>query len=77
MQDFWHLKREIEDLLSSGYLGDLVGNANRRIKHQPQHEVLRFLTPPVNRVELCNDDNVRTIHSILRGLGYNGTSNKA
>lgn len=30
MQDYTHLKKEIEDLLSKEYLGDILGNDNRR-----------------------------------------------
>lgn len=75
MRDYRHLKKEIEDLLSKDYLGDFVGNDNRRMEHQPQCEVLRLPTLPINRVESCNDDNLRTIHSIHRKLRLNGTSN--
>lgn len=77
IEDCKHLKKEIEDLLSRGYLGDLVGNDNRRINRPPQREVLRLPTHPINRVEPCNDDNVRTIHSIHGKLGLNETSNNA
>lgn len=40
MQDCRHLKKEIKDFLSRVYLGDLIGNDNRRMEHHPQGEVL-------------------------------------
>lgn len=77
MQDFRHLKKEIEKLLSKGYPSDHVGNNNKRMEHQLQREVLRLPIPPGNRIEWRNEDNVRTIHLIHGGLGLNGAFNNA
>lgn len=74
-QDCKHLKKEINDLLSRGYLSDLMGNDNRIWDCQPQWETLRLHALLVNMGEPCNEDIVRTINTIHGRPEFNGNSN--